>query len=180
MFSWLKGISAGGDVVGRDKITTNILPNPTQMELLSQNYKNERANNITTDVIIDELNHYRNEKEEIRDITEKLTEAGFEYLIPEAEELKELVTKIIIKNQHYKSAQKMITFLLAEVESIFNTSIKPKLDGADSEVSVKGLFREYLEYEIQSHLGENVLEIFNRQINGMVFFLTGNCRLEWQ
>ncbi|ERS04604.1 hypothetical protein Q673_18260 [Marinobacter sp. EN3] len=179
MFSWLRNITAGGDVIGRDKIT-NILPAPTQMDLLSQKYVEEKSNQQVTYVIIDELTHYSNEKYDIRDLTEKLEDAGFGYLIDVGEELKEEVSKLIIRNQHYKSAQKIITYLLAEVESIFNANIKSKLLDVREEASLKLLFRTHLEKEIQAHLGDNVLEIFNRQINGMVYFLTGNCHLEWK
>lgn len=179
MFSWLRNITAGGDVIGRDKIT-NILPAPTQMDLLSQKYVEEKSNQQVTYVIIDELTHYSNEKYDIRDLTEKLEDAGFGYLIDVGEELKEEVSKLIIRNQHYKSAQKIITYLLAEVESIFNANIKSNLLDVREEASLKLLFRTHLEKEIQAHLGDNVLEIFNRQINGMVYFLTGNCHLEWK
>lgn len=179
MFSWLRNVTAGGDVIGRDKIT-NILPAPTQMDLLSQKYVEEKSNQQVTYVIIDELTHYSNEKYDIRDLTEKLEDAGFGYLIDVGEELKEEVSKLIIRNQHCKSAQKIITYLLAEVESIFNANIKSKLLDVREEASLKLLFRTHLEKEIQAHLGDNVLEIFNRQINGMVYFLTGNCHLEWK
>ncbi|NLQ24584.1 hypothetical protein HGO26_17075 [Shewanella sp. S-1] len=179
MFSWLRNITAGGDVIGRDKIT-NILPAPTQMDLLSKMYVEEKSNQQVTYVIIDELTHYSNEKYDIRDLTEKLEDAGFGYLIDVGEELKEEVSKLIIRNQHYKSAQKIITYLLAEVESIFNANIKNKLLDVREEAALKLLFRTHLEKEIQAHLGDNVLEIFNRQINGMVYFLTGNCHLEWK
>lgn len=179
MFNWLRNITAGGDVVGRDKIT-NILPAPTQMDLLSQKYVEEKSNQQVTYVIIDELTHYSNENYDIRDLTEKLEDAGFGYLIDVGEELKEEVSKLIIRNQHYKSAQKIITYLLAEVESIFNANIKKRLLDVREEAALKLLFRTHLEKEIQAHLGDNVLEIFNRQINGMVYFLTGNCHLEWK
>jgi len=179
MFSWLRNINAGGDVIGRDKITNN-LPASTQMDLLSQKYVEEKENQQVTYVIIEELTHYSNEKYDIRDLTEKLEDAGFGYLIEVGEELKEEVSKLIIRNQHYKSAQKIITYLLAEVESIFNANIKSKLLDVSEETALKLLFRIYLEKEIQAHLGDNVLEIFNRQINGMVYFLTGNCHLEWK
>jgi Mg2+ and Co2+ transporter CorA len=179
MLSWLRNITAGGDVVGRDKVT-NTLPAPTQMDLLSQKYVEEKSNQQVTYVIIDELTHYSNEKYDIRDLTEKLEDAGFGYLIETGEELKEKVSKLIILNQHYKSAQKIITYLLAEVESIFNANIKSKLLDVREESALKLLFRTHLEKEIQAHLGDNVLEIFNRQINGMVYFLTGNCHLEWK
>lgn len=178
-FSWFKSIDAGGDVIGRDKITT-ILPAPTQMDILSKKYVEEKSNRQLTYVIIDELNHYSNEKYDIRDLTEKLEDAGFDYLIEVGEELKEEVSKLIIRNQHYKSAQKIITYLLAEVESIFNANIKSKLLDINEETTLKLLLRTHLEKEVQAHLGDNVLEIFNRQINGMVYFLTGNCHLEWK
>ncbi|QBJ62739.1 ABC-three component system protein [Pseudoalteromonas sp. DL-6] len=179
MLSWIRNITAGGDVVGRDKVT-NILPSPTQMDLLSQKYVEEKSNHQMTNVVIDELTHYSNENYDIRDLNEKLEDAGFGYLIEIGEELKEEVSKLIIRNQHYKSAQKIITYLLAEVESTFNANIKGKLLTTKEESALKLLFRTHLEKEIQTHLGENVLEIFNRQINGMVYFLTGNCHLEWK
>lgn len=179
MLNWLRNINAGGDVIGRDKIT-KILPAPTQMDLLSQKYVEEKSNKKVTSLIIDELTHYSNEKYDVRDLTEKLEDAGFGYLIETGQELKEEVSKLIVRNQHYRSAQKIITYLLAEVESIFNANIKGNLLTIKEEAALKLLFRTQLEQEIQAHLGENVLEIFNRQINGMVYFLTGNCHLEWE
>tara|TARA_B100000446_G_scaffold137411_1_gene129777 strand:+ start:1986 stop:2525 length:540 start_codon:yes stop_codon:yes gene_type:complete len=179
MLSWIRNVTAGRDVIGRDKIT-NILPSPTQMDLLSKKYVEEKSNQKVTSLIIDELTHYSNEKYDIRDLKEKLEDAGFGYLVETGEELKEEVSKLIVRNQHYNSAQKIITYLLAEVESIFNANIKNNLLSIEEETQLKLLFRTQLEQEIQAHLGENVLEIFNRQINGMVYFLTGNCHLEWE
>jgi hypothetical protein len=109
----------------------------------------------------------------------KLKAAGYENILHEAIELKELISKLIVKYQHYNSAQKIITLLLAEVESIFNSKIKPLLIVPQTEEQVLLVFRDLLETEILNELGENVLEIFHRQIKGMVFFLTGNCHLEW-
>lgn len=177
--NWFKNIRAGHDFVGRDKIT-NVLPKDSQLDKLSKAYKIEQVDCTTVNIVIDELHHYNNSKSEIRNLETKLTEAGFDYLLDEAEELKELVAKLIIKYQHYASAQKIITFLLADVESSFNANIKPKLSTITTEIEVKKIFRSYLEKEIQDKLGENVLEIYNRQLNGMVFFLTGNCHIEWK
>jgi len=180
MFSSFKNIFAKGDVVGRDKITNNNLPHPRQLDLLSEKYKVELQNNQTTSDIISELQHYKTKDPNVRDLEQKLSSAGFDFILEEAEELKEIIAKLIIKNQHYRSAQKIITLLLADVESIFNSQIKPKLATDLSEAEMRELFRIYFELEIQDKLGENVLDIFNRQINGMVFFLTGNCHLEWE
>jgi hypothetical protein len=180
MFKTFKNILAGGDVVGRDKITNNNLPHPRQLDRLSESYKKEIEENQTTSSIIDELKHYRTKDPSVRDLEEKLSSAGFGFLIEDAEELKEIIAKLIVKNQHYRSAQKIITFLLADIESIFNAKIKPKLSSDTTHEDIQQLFRIFLEQEIQDKLGENVLEIFNRQIIGMVFFLTGNCHIEWE
>ena len=152
---------------------------PRQLDLLSESFRVEVERNSTTTEIIDELHHYSNVRTDIRDLSQKLNAAGFGYLLSEAEELKQLVAKLIIKYQHYRSAQKIITYLLAEVESIFNAEIKGKLPSVSSEAELKLILRECLIKEIQDKLGDNVLDIFNRQVNGMVFFLTGNCHLEW-
>ncbi|TKB07878.1 ABC-three component system protein [Desulforhopalus sp. IMCC35007] len=174
-----RDIKAGNDVVGRDK-NQFYLPHPRPLDLLSTQFKEDVEEDNKTYDILDELTHYQNTRSDVRDLKQKLSEAGFDYLIDEAEELKEVVAKLIVKNQHYKSAQKIITFLLADIESTFNATIKPKLQSTTEEHQVKALFREYLEGEIQEKLGENVLDIYNRQVAGMVYFLTGNCHLEWK
>ena len=175
-----ENVNAGGDVVGGDKNEIQlVLPRPSQLDLLYDEYKEECEEQRLTNEFTEELTHYKNRKSEVRDLTQKLTEAGFDYLIDKAEELKEVIAKLIVKFQHYKSAQKALTFLLSEVESLFNSEIKPRLTTANSEADVMKIFRDYLECEIQDKLGANVFEIYYRQINGMVYFLTGNCHLEW-
>ncbi|WP_047244257.1 ABC-three component system protein [Chromobacterium subtsugae] len=173
-----KNITAAGDVVAGNK-NEYILPRPTQLELFSKAYKDEVSLNQCTSQILDELTHYRSSKSDIRDLATKLSEAGYDHIINEAEELKENVAKLIIKNQHYKSAQKIITYLLSDIESIFNSKIKPKLIPNQPHHELNDILRENVELVICEKLGENVLDIYNRQMKGMVYFLTGNCHLEW-
>ncbi len=180
MFGWFKNVNAGGDVTGRDKITNNILPTPTQIDKLNILYSKELNNNHHVDNIIDELEHYSSSRHADRNLSIKLESAGFGYLIDEAEELKELISKTIVKQQNYKSAQKIITFLLADIQSIFNSNIKPRIQNINDDIHVRRIIKEYLEDEISNKLGDNVLEIYNRQIKGMMFFLTGNCHIEWE
>lgn len=178
LFNRLKNVLIQGDYAGRD-IVKNVLPKPSQLDHLSQAYKDEVTGDHFTFEFIDELKHYKTKKKERRDLAKKLSDAGLSDYLEDAEELKELITKLIMKYQHYNSAQKIITFLLADVESIFNIDIKPKLHSDITVIEVKALIRTCIEIEISEKLGENVLEIYNRQISGMVFYLTGNCHLEW-
>ena len=180
--SWFKNINAGGDVTGRDKLTTinNILPPPTQIDRLNELYNEERNSHSQVKEVIDELEHYSSSRHSDRDLSIKLESAGFEYLIDEAEEFKELISKVILKQQNYKSAQKIIAFLLADIQSIFNTTMKPKIQNINDETRIREIIKEYLEDEISNKLGDNVLELYNRQIKGMMYFLTGNCHIEWE
>ena len=71
-------VRAGGDIAGRD--INKIFPSrPHQLDLLNDHYKIECKDNSLTNEIIDELHHYRSTKSEIRDLSQKLSEAGFEY-----------------------------------------------------------------------------------------------------
>lgn len=176
----IKGANFFGPYAGRDMINQNILPKPTQMDLLIDVYKDEIKNGIEAESLIDELIHYNSQKYEIRNLETKLTEANLEDLVKDAEELKQLISMLIVKNQNYKSAQKIIALLLDEVASKFNSKIKPHITCDITKAIAEQLIAEHLETEVRKHLGENVLEIYNRQIKGMLYFLTGNCHLEWK
>lgn len=179
MTTIIKDVTAGRDIVGRDLIVT-YLPPPTQIDALNEHYEEEVKTGNITQEFIDELTHYKSINSEIRSLATKLDDAGFPFMLNEAERLKELVSRLIVKNQHYRSAQKIITLILAEAESIFNCEIKPNLASGMTEADVKKLFRDKLEVKVVNMLGSNVLEIYNRQIAGVIYFLTGNCHLEWK
>lgn len=167
-----------GDLVGRDQY--KILPKPSQIDIHNENYKLEREGNKTTNEVMAKLNHYSSSLDNLRNLETKLKDAGFDYLIDEALELKQSISKLIMKYQNYKSAQKIITLILSDIVSIFNAKIKPKLKNIVEESEIKCIFLEDLENELQDKLGENVLDIFNEELQGMAYFLTGNCHIEWK
>lgn len=176
----IKNSNFYGSYVGRDVINQNILPRPTQMDLLVDVYKDEVRNGAEVHSLIDELLHYNSQKYEIRNLETKLAEVNLGELVAEAEELKQLISMLIMKNQNFKSAQKMIALLLDEVASVFNCKIKPHITCGVTKLVAEQLIAQHLEAEIRKNLGENVLDIYNRQIKGMLYFLTGNCHLEWK
>lgn len=178
IFNRLKNVFVNGDYVGRDKNVYNA--EPTQLMLLQEEYQEEFKNRQTCTEMISELNHYNTRKSEIRDLEDKLSAAGYSLLLDEAQELKELVSKLIVQYQHYRSAQKIIAFLLSDVHSIFQYKIKPQIVSKDQEIKILELMYLYIECELSKKLGINALEIYNRHLRGMVFFLTGNCHLEWE
>ena len=69
--------------------------------------------------------------------------------------------------------------MLAEVYSRFHLAIAPMI-AADAELGAinKAVQHEIIE-PIQQMLEENVLELYADEINGMLYFLTGNCHIRW-
>ncbi|GEM_PF-817689 len=173
----VKDLDVGRDFVARDQHIH--LPAPTQFDRYNEQFNQEFKNKETTLETNRKLNHFSSNIDNLRDLETKLKNAGFEYLVDEAIELKQEVTKIIIKYQHYKSAQKIITLVLSNVKSIFNAKIKPKLASLKDESEIKNIFYDELETELEKKLGENVLDLYNDEIQGMTYFLTGNCHIEW-
>lgn len=165
---------------GKVEVNQYAAKKESQFDKHNENYKKELANQETTDEIIDKLNHYTSNLNNLRDLETKLTDAGFDYIVEEALELKQDATKLIIKNQNYKSAQKIITLLLSNVKSKFNAKIKPKLKGISKVHELETIFLDEIENELEDKLGENVLDIYNEELRGMTFFLTGNCHIEWE
>lgn len=64
----IKNSNFYGSYVGRDVINQNILPRPTQMDLLVDVYKEEVRNGAEVHSLIDELLHYNSQKYEIRNL----------------------------------------------------------------------------------------------------------------
>jgi hypothetical protein len=96
-----------------------------------------------------------------------------------AEKSKEKFTKKLLKNEHSETAQYIYAFLLAKVYSRFETTIYPRLNEGHSEEFINQLLDEFIIKPIEDLLGNNLLRIFEDEINGMIYFLMGNCHIKW-
>lgn len=181
-----EAINAQGDVAGRD-INKTFNLNLTEKRSkylcsLMEKFKKERDDNIQISTIIDELTHYKTPiiSENIIGLENKLRKGNREDLIDDALITKEKFTKKLLKYEAFESAQGIYAYLLAHVYYNFKMHILPLIIEKKYDNSEINIFIDEKVIEpLYSELDENVLNIFKDEINGMLYFLTGNCHIKW-
>ncbi len=94
--------------------------------------------------------------------------------------MKELFAKKLLEHQLYESAQAADAYLLGEVCTRFNSHIYPLI--------IKKAADELVAQMIESQVIEPVMHLLSEddclahcreEVYGMVYFLTGNCHINW-
>jgi hypothetical protein len=82
--------------------------------------------------------------------------------------------------QHFPAAQEIYAFLLGQALTRFNIYVQPAILSGKSVDEIKVLInKEVIELIIDS-IPDHEPTCDHPAIYGMVFFLTGNCFVEWQ
>lgn len=178
----------GGDQAGRDiykqqvyNIGATSFSGVTQLENLYRRLEKERKDNETIDEIIEDLQHYKNHaaNSEVLGLDVKLNNGNRTDLLEFAMETKERFAKKLLRNEHSESAQEIFVILLGKVWSSFQINIVPKIREGHPNDFINELIREHIIKHLEEILGENLLRLYEPEIHGMIFFLTGNCHLKW-
>lgn len=181
--------SGGGDVTGRDKIeidnsikiVNQLNPASDYMQELIKKFKEDETNNYKITEIIDNLNHYsiRIDDDTVYDLEYKLKAGNRENEYKRAALLKERIAKKIKLNEHSEAAQEIYAYLLSQICADFHLHVYP-LISTHSEIQINIILDEKVIKPALNILGENVLRILKEDINGMIYFLTGNCHIKWE
>jgi len=175
----------GGDLAGRDiyKVSNYAIDpsRPTSMAKMIEKFKEEIKNNKVIDKIIDDLQHYSNPApgDTLIGLEAKMEEGGRSDMIPFAKRTKELYYKKLTQYQFSETAQEIHVFLLAEVFTRFHNFIHPLMGSNLSQIQINEIIQDKIINPIQDILDENVLRLYSAEINGMLYFLTGNCHIRW-
>lgn len=178
--------TSAGDIAGGniDKSTNNITINsqytisPLRKKL--EQLRSDCLHDPDFSTCIKQLTHYLNpvNPDEQRDLKTKLTEAGRSDEVYEAEELKEAFAKILVKDNLSEQAQDAYVHILGKIKTLYESKVKPLMKEnaplADIESNIL-----YIIEVIYADLSGTVLEYDYRQIKGMLYFLTGNCHIDW-
>ena len=152
----------------------------TYMTTLLNKFKEERDGNVLLSVLIEDFDYYKRPyKGDVVGLEQKLKDGGRDDFISYALKSKERFHKKLIRYQFFESAQKINVYLLALVESYFENHICPKIYKGQSSEEIKGLIQELLINPLLNELEENLLGFTAADINGMLYFLTGNCHIKW-
>lgn len=181
------GLHAGGDIAGRD-INKNIVnygvpvgPCPVLKEL-SQTLASELEGKLESSEILARLQHYTTQvvNEEVIGLAAKLEEANMTAILKRAEREKEAFSKRLTELQFFPAAQKAFAHLLSEVYSRFNHHVLPKLEAGAGTEAIHVAIQEGIISPIAQKIGDSPLQLYQEEINGMLFFLTGNCHIRWK
>lgn len=172
-----------GDQAARD-INKTIIHTPSKstcMANLIAKLKKEREEDVRFHEIIKELQHYCTavENEEIQGLEPKLEAGGRKDFVDFALRMKESFTKKLAKFEVYKSAQEIFVVLLAEIYTRFTNHVYPKILEQSDVTVVNELIQTKVIDPVVEMLEENELLIYADEINGMIYFLTGNCYIKW-
>ncbi len=188
----MNGISQDSNEVKGDLAAGNITKNTnlhfgdtsekkSQMSILLNKFKTEQSKNQDFKTIIEALEHYRNplENEPVIGLEAKLLAADRGSFLEYGLRVKEQYAKKLLKHQFSESAQQINVHLLALVESYFMNNIYPLIYKGESEIIINSMITEFIVKPLQNELEENHLGFTVQDINGMLYFLTGNCHIKW-
>jgi hypothetical protein len=173
----------GGDMVGGNKtVSTNVvLPPKSAIDELNARFKAEYGKEVALSGFISSLQHYldRMAIPDIRGLAAKLQDSGRTDLVAHAEALKEKATKKILKYQTSTSAQEILVWALAEMYGRFLLKVIPAIEAGKSREEIDALVHDGVIDPVLSGLGENVLSLYRDEVLGLMFFLAGNCHIQW-
>lgn len=178
-------ITAGGDVAAGniDKRQTFIIEAPkTQLGGLVEQLREQIGKDTEAAEFVESLLSWINPKKTAltRDLAEKLNACGKEHLICDALEAKERFAKQLKRTTFNPAIQEIYAYILGEIYANFNHRIKPRIAAAVEPGSIEGAIAD-LANIITSQIANAPpsLGVGMTEVTGMLYYLTGNCHLDW-
>jgi hypothetical protein len=171
---------AAGDI-------TNLNYCPQQdakMKDLIEAYRQEQKTNPYFNEIIEELDFYLNpvksEDRKIIGLEKKLRDGQFDdHYIETAMEMKDIFWRKVEHYRFSKVAQQIFLYIMADVFTKFNLKIYPLIRSDMAPEIIMSKIHDEIIQVLNQKLGENILDIFDDSILGIIYFLTGNCHIKW-
>jgi ABC-3C protein len=176
-----KGNVVLGDMAGGDITHHHYSTNSSPMSRLIQKFHEEEKNNVQFNVTIDKLIQFQSciDTGNVKGLEEKLSGTAFVSQLDSARRTKELFVKALAKHQFSESAQKIMAHLLADICQRFDLHVWPAIVAGFSSAQVNQMVQQHVIDPVKASLEENVLDFYAEEINGMLYFLTGNCHIKW-
>jgi hypothetical protein len=179
-----QGITAGRDFAGGDiNQTTNNLyvGRVSAMQALIRMYHAEKQENVEFCEVLADLQHYLVAPGggEPIGLEAKFTLAGLEADFLDAAQRKEMFAMKLKRNQLSRAAQEIFSLIMGRAVLLFRTYVKPIIDARFDRAVVHQTLVERVIDPIMEELEDNVLLLKYPDLEGMVYFLTGNCHLRW-
>lgn len=182
------GASAGGDIVGGDKVTRTDLHfefrrcgAASKIEALKARLAEEMQNDRTASELIDGLQEYhrrRRPHDGIEGLEGKLRAAARDTEILDAYEQKEMFAKLLAKWSLYASAQEIFLHLLSLAVHEFRMSIQPLLGQLDRQ-GYNELVTQKIVMPLIEEVGDGVMSLDALVTMGLYYWLAEQCFVRW-
>jgi hypothetical protein len=177
------GNSVNGGMAARD-VNNSITMLPQKLSAISElneRYLVETREEQNFNQIVKELNHFCVSLPYAKkDLETKLKEGGRSSEIEEAIFLKELIAKKIVEFSKSPSAQKILSFILGKLKQSYLHKIYPQIQSnvIQSEIN-KSIYDEVM-IPAFDFLESNPLGFNDEDLKAMIYFLAGNCHINWK
>lgn len=171
-----------GDVVAGDKHVNNHLPKKTKLSSLFEKLKQHRDGGQTVQHELEDLTRYSSPRDTIG-LEQKLIDANLQHQLDDAAWFKEQYYKKLTKFQFYEPAQEIHAFLLSIVLEKFRNIVYPMIQNDSTEQEIRKAISEQVISPIiqiiQDEGCDDVMGLSSTDIEGMIFYLTGQCHIKW-
>lgn len=182
------GNIVGGDQAGRDiNKTINVYPHSKPaLSILIKKYEQEKADDVIFTSMVEKLQHFvaniDAKDDEFSGLEEKLTDGKYDAYLEYAKRAKESFAKRLTKLQLYESAQKILAFLLADILTRYHNTVYPLIEKGSTQEEVLKAVQDEIVDPIHMMFEECFisLELYKDEVNGALYFLTGNCHIKWR
>lgn len=173
-------IIKNGDKVDGDKYVVNYSSKKSKLQELFEKFEYEKENDIRIKTIIEDLEHFSSQRKgEVIGLEQKLINGKRETIIDYAMDCKDYYARKLYRYEFYESAQKINVYLLALVESYYHDSIFPLIKQGLSEPEIGKLVQDKIINPLLAELDGDTLGFSAKDIQGMLYLLTGNCHIKW-
>jgi hypothetical protein len=175
------GNVVGGDLAGRDILKISLHSSvPSPLRLLAEQFRMECAEDARLSTFIERLQHFLVEAPSApaRDLSTKLEDADRSDQIAEGLRLKEQFTKKLTKLQFSPQAQEIFAHVLSKIYTFFVYKIRPRLMEGATRAQIDDLTYTELLVPLYEEVG-NCKFIDLTDLQGMTYFLAGNCHISW-
>lgn len=172
-----------GDMAARDINKTVIIyaPSlPTRISELNDRYEDETEEEKTLNGYIRELNHFSGQLPYAqKDLQTKLSDAQRDSELDEALYLKELISKRILEFTRSPTAQRIMAEALAKLKQCFQHKVKPLIECGQPKHVIDAAIYDNVICPAYVFLERNPLGISEEDLKGMIYYLAGNCHINW-
>lgn len=173
----------GGSIAGRDLIQITNQPGKTQIALLCERLNAEQGSHgAPATAFMEELQHFLDRAPVTaisRSLNQKLSDTGRSDVAEFAELMKERAFKKIMRLQSSNTAQEILVHVLGELRVRFLSHVTPLIASNAGRVAIDAAMHDQVVAPVAAALTPTPLMLNPDSVQGLLYFLAGNCHVKW-